>query len=543
MTSAPPESPEGAAPWWKTAVVYQIYPRSFQDSNGDGVGDLNGITARLDDLVALGVDALWLSPVQRSPMADFGYDISDYRAIDPCFGTMEDFDRLVAEAHARGLKLLLDVVVNHTSEQHPWFEAARRSRSSPKRDWYLWHEGPRPPNNWRSVFGGSAWQRDAHTGDWYLHTFLKEQPDLNWRNPAVRQAVMEDLEFWLRRGVDGFRLDVFNLWLKDPALRDNPPRWWGWRYPRPYDWQWHLHDGFHADLHPVLRDLRVMLDRWGATAVGEAYLPDGCDPARAAVYLGQGDALPLVFDFSSMDTPWSAPALQRMLARWMDVTQAPNWPCLVFSNHDQVRGYSRLGRGVSPREAEARARVTAALLLLCRGTPFLYYGEEIGMTQQRLPRRALRDPVGLRYWPFNQGRDGARTPMAWDGGLHGGFSQTTPWLPLHADFATKNVAAQRSDPDSLWHWYARLLRLRRAHPALQLGDWEAIAPAAPDTIAFTRTLDADRWLVLAHCARRGAEVSLPEGAWQWRCGTGAPRPALHARATLAPYEVLVLQRT
>lgn len=530
-----------SVPWWKTAVVYQIYPRSFQDSNGDGVGDLGGITSRLDDLAALGVDALWLSPIQTSPMADFGYDISDYRGIDPLFGTLADFDRLVAEAHRRGLRVLLDIVVNHSSDQHPWFLESRSSKTNPKRDWYVWREGKRRPNNWQGVFGGPAWEWDEATGSWYLHSFLKEQPDLNWRNPELRQAVFDDLEFWLKRGVDGFRFDVFNLWFKDPELRNNPLRFWGWKNPRPYDWQWHRHDGFHADLHPVLRDLRQLLDRYEATAVGEAYLPDGWNPARAATYLGRGDELPLAFDFSTITTPWSARALGAALKAWMEAAAEPNWPCLVFSNHDQVRSVTRYGRGLSEAESDARARIVAALLLLTRGTPFLYYGEEIGLPEGRLSRSEIRDPVGLRYWPFNKGRDGARTPMAWTAGPQAGFTSGRPWLPLHGDAATRNVEVQRADPGSLWHWHRRLLELRRAHPVFQTGSWEPADVGHPEVLGFRRTDAQDSWLVLALCGRRPAPIGLDE-AFRWVHGTHPRDDLSPGNHVLAAYEVAILRR-
>jgi len=527
------------APWWKSAVVYQIYPRSFQDSDGDGIGDLAGITSRLGVLADLGVDALWLSPIQTSPMADFGYDISDYRGIDPLFGTMDDFDRLLNEAHSRGIKVLLDIVVNHSSDHHPWFVESRSSRTNPKRDWYLWREGRTRPNNWQGVFGGPAWEWDEQTEAWYLHSFLKEQPDLNWRNPELRKAVFDDLEFWLAKGVDGFRFDVFNLWFKHPELKNNPPRFWGWATPRPYDWQWHHHDGFHEDLHPVLRDLRALLDRYGATAVGEAYLPDGWNPTRAASYLGQDDQLPLAFDFSTITTPWSARALGRTLQRWLEAAGS-NAAALVFSNHDKVRSFTRYGGTLPPAEADARARIIATLLLLTKGTPFLYYGEEIGLPEGQLARSEIRDPVGLRYWPFNKGRDGARTPMAWTRGPQGGFTEGKPWLPLHPDHAVRNVEVQRADPGSLWNWHARLLAFRKSHPVFQTGSWEPVEAGHRDVLGFRRIGPGETWLVLTNCRRQPSPILL-DTAVRWVLGT-KPRedlsPGLHV---LDGYEVLVAQ--
>jgi alpha-glucosidase len=525
-------------PWWKSAVVYQIYPRSFQDSNGDGVGDLNGITSRLDVLAELGVDALWLSPVQTSPMADFGYDISDYRGIDPLFGTLDDFDGLLEEAHRRGLKVLLDMVLNHSSDQHPWFVESRSSLSNPKRDWYVWRRGRRP-NNWQGVFGGRAWTWDPTTESWYLHSFLKEQPDLNWRNADLRRAVFDDLEFWLGRGVDGFRFDVFNLWFKDPGLRSNPLRFCGAKNPRPYDWQWHRHDGFHGDLHPVLRELRTLLDRYGAAGVGEAYLPDGWDPVASAAYLGQGDELPLVFDFSTITTPWSARAFARTLQEWKNAV-GQHGSAFVLSNHDQPRAWTRLSPGCGAEEADARARVAAAVLLLSGGTPFLYYGEELGMPEVTLSRDQIRDPVGVRYWPFNRGRDGARTPMAWTPGPSGGFTTGSPWLPLHPDHQTRNVAVQRADPNSLWNWHATLLALRRRHETLRTGAWEPAEAGHRDVLAFRRVAGGERWLVAANFRSRPTPILL-EAAGVWGAGT-KPREALAAGLhVLDPYEVLVLR--
>lgn len=529
-------------PWWKSAVIYQIYPRSFQDSNGDGVGDLNGIRGRLDDLVALGVDALWLSPIQTSPMADFGYDISDYRGIDPLFGTLADFDRLVDDAHRRGLKILLDIVVNHSSDQHPWFVESRSSKTNPKRDWYLWREGPKRPNNWKGVFGGTAWEWDETTGSWYHHSFLRQQPDLNWRNPDLRQAVFDDLEFWLKRGVDGFRFDVFNLWFKEETLRDNPPKWWGWKNFRPYDWQKHLHDGFHPDIHETLRDLRRLLDGYDAVSVGETFQPDGWNAQETAAYLGQGDGIHLAFEFTGLDDPWSARATARTMGQWMRHAAEPNWPALVYSNHDVVRARTRLSPGLGAQEADQRARIMAALLLLWKGTPFLYYGEEIGMPQVKLKRSEIRDPVGLRYWPIHPGRDGARTPMAWTAGPQAGFSEAKPWLPLHPGHETRNAAVQRGDPDSLWNWYQALLTFRRTHEVFRTGAWEPFEAGHRDVLAFRRTRPGETWLVMANFSVSPAPVLLDRPV-RWVIGT-KPRNDLEAGLhVLDGYEVLVAVQT
>ena len=480
-----------ATQWYKEAVIYQIYPRSFKDSNGDGIGDLAGIREKIPYLKELGIDTVWLSPINTSPMRDFGYDISDYRGIDPIFGTMADFDALLADLHKNKIRLMLDLVVNHSSDQHPWFIESRSSRDNPKRDWYIWHDGKNgspphaakdglfasgkvrglvPPNNWQSVFGGSAWQWDEITQSYYLHSFLKEQPDLNWRNPEVKAAVFSEIEFWLKKGIDGFRLDVVNLYFKDALFRDNPLRLWGWRYPRPYEFQTHLYDMSQPEMHPLLKDLRLLLDKYNAASVGEVLVDFSGDPELAASYLGDNDELHLTFDFTLLYQKWDASAMAATLRRWFRAC-GDNWPTLVFNNHDQNRSYTRYAKN---RESDARAKVIAALLLTAKGTPFLYYGEEIGMTNGRIARTELRDPVGIRYWPFAQGRDPARTPMLWNGEQNAGFSTGKPWLPINKDFPQRNVAVQSNDPNSILNWYKALLHLRRNHIELRLGDWSEI---------------------------------------------------------------------
>lgn len=466
--------------WWRDGVVYQIYPRSFADSNGDGVGDLEGIRSRLDHLAWLGVDAIWLSPIQRSPMKDFGYDVADYCAVDDRFGSLADFDRLLADAHARGIKLLLDWVPNHSSDRHPWFVESRASRRSPKRSWYVWRDPGAdggPPNNWYSVFGGRAWTWDAPTGQYYLHTFLREQPELDWRNPELVEAMHDTLRFWLDRGVDGFRIDVIHALAKDPALRSNPeiegvqPGRFG---------QHHVHDQNHPDVHAVVRGIRGVLDEYEARmAVGEVYL---MDPAEVARYYGKGDELHLAFNFSVMKTPWSAEGFREQIERFESLLpEAHGWPTLVLSSHDEPRHASRYDH---PVLGDARARLAAMLLLTLRGTPFLYYGEEIGMRQVEIPRERLQDPVGIHIHP-RASRDPERTPMLWDSGAGAGFSAAEPWLPLGPDAGRRSVEAQRADPSSLLHLYRDLLRLRRDTPALQRGSYRGLeAPAG--IFAFER---------------------------------------------------------
>jgi alpha-glucosidase len=466
--------------WWSDGVVYQIYPRSFADANGDGVGDLEGIRAHLDHLAWLGVDAIWLSPIQRSPMKDFGYDVADYCAIDDLFGSLADFDRLLADAHARGIRVLLDWVPNHSSDRHPWFVESRASRVSPRRDWYVWRDpGPDggPPNNWYSVFGGGAWTWDARTGQYYLHTFLREQPELNWRSPELVAAMHDTLRFWLDRGVDGFRIDVIHALAKDPALRDNPAIE---GRPAGYFGQSLVHSQNHPDVHEVVRGIRGVLDEYDERmAVGEVYI---MDPTEVAKYYGKGDELHLAFNFSVMKTPWDANGFREQIER-MEALLPPDWgwPTLVLSSHDEPRHASRYDH---PELGEARARLAAMLLLTLRGTPFLYYGEEIGMRNVEIPPDRIRDPVGINIHP-RASRDPERTPMLWSAGPGAGFGSSEPWLPLGPDAGRRSVEAQRGDPASLLHLYRDLLALRRATPALQRGSYRGL-DAPPGVFAYER---------------------------------------------------------
>lgn len=525
--------------WWKEAIVYQIYPRSFQDSNGDGVGDLAGVRRRLPYLRELGVDALWLSPVNKSPMYDFGYDISDYRAIDPLFGTLEEFDDLVREAKSMGIRVLMDLVVNHTSHLHPWFLDSRSSKSSAKRDWYIWHEGVKgkPPNNWQAVFGGSAWQWDENTGSYYYHAFLAEQPDLNWRNPEVKQAVFDDMEFWLKRGVAGFRLDVVNHYFKDQEFRNNPFRFWGWQFPRPYELQSHIFDKNRPEMHGLLRDLRKLLDSYDAMSVGEVFLDYPGSAEESASYLGQNDELHLAFDFSIIFQPWSAPRFAGVLLKWMKAC-AGNWPALALNNHDQPRSYSRHMNG---RESEARAKVLGALLLTAKGTPFLYYGEEIGMKDGHVKRSQIKDPVGIRYWPFNSGRDPQRTPMLWNSQPGAGFTGGEPWLPVNDDASSRSVETQIKDPASILSWYRRLIQLRRSTPALSMGMFEEWNAGNSEVLSFVRDAGGDRRLVALNFSNGSREVRLPGVHEVMLSSHRQGGEIVQTSAVLAPYEVLILK--
>ncbi|MBN2388460.1 MAG: alpha-glucosidase [Anaerolineales bacterium] len=490
--------------WWRDGIIYQIYPRSFQDSAGDGLGDLPGITARLDYLAGLGVDALWLSPFYPSPDADFGYDIRDYCDVDPRFGRLADFDRLLAEAHRRGIRIVLDMVMNHTSDQHAWFQESRLDRTNPKRDWYIWRDRP---NNWQAAFGGRAWTFDPQTGQVYLHLFTPRQPDVNWRNPAVRQAQLDAFRFWLARGVDGFRLDVFNAFFKHPDLPDNPPK----LGLRGFDRQHHLYDIDQPEMMPLLQELRTLLDSYPERyAVGETYL---ATPEKVVSYCGP-DKLHAAFSFDFTSTnlvyPWNpAWALQKIVAREQIFTAAGIWPTTVMSNHDLPRAASRYCRG----EDDAQARLAMTLLLTLRGTPFLYYGEEIGMRDIRLRRSEILDPPGRKYWPFYKGRDGCRSPMQWDDTPAAGFSSGTPWLPVHPNWATRNVAAQEADPESLLHFTRRLIALRRATPALHGGSFVPLhGPAG--VLAYLRRSEEQTILVALNFSRRDVRFPPPEGSWQ-----------------------------
>jgi alpha-glucosidase len=514
--------------WWQDAIIYQIYPRSFQDTNGDGVGDLPGVTQRLDHLRELGVDALWLSPIFPSPMRDFGYDVADYTAISPDFGTMDDFRALLAAAHTRGLRILLDLVMNHTSDQHPWFQASAASRENPKRDWYLWRDSRQgwggrrlPPNNWQSVFGGSAWQWNERTGQYYLHSFLKEQPDLNWRNPEVRAAMMEVIRYWLDLGVDGFRLDVANCFVKDETLRDNPRRTLGLR---PYDRQRHLYDLNQLENLDVMRQIRAAVDAYtGRVTIGEIHaLPPG-DTALSAAYYAEGEGLHMAFDFAFLFSPWRAQAFAAAIDRWeraLDPDHEPHlWPNYALSNHDQPRAISRYATG-SEEVTQARARVAAALLLTLRGTPFIYYGEEIGMRNGRIPRRHIHDPIGVRYWPIYKGRDAERTPMQWSAEPHAGFTTGTPWLLVNPDIVRVNVAALRDDPASLLNWYRALIALRKREVALRAGRYRRLSATRSQALCYLREAGDQRIFVALNFAHGSQTVALPDaGAWRVLLGS------------------------
>ncbi|MCS6907327.1 MAG: alpha-glucosidase [Anaerolineales bacterium] len=532
-------------PWWREGVFYQIYPRSFADSNGDGNGDLQGILAHLDHLndgtpASLGIDALWLSPVYPSPLHDMGYDVAEYCDIHPMYGTLADFDQLLQAAHQRGIRVLMDLVFNHTSDQHPWFRESRSSRNNPKRDWYLWRDpSPRggPPNNWQSVFGGRAWEWDEHTQQYYYHMFLPQQPDLNWRNPAVREALYEVMHFWLQRGVDGFRLDVANAYFKDALFRDNPPR----LGLRGYDRQRHVYDKDQPELLEVYAQMRQILESYGERmCVGE--MLDG-DPETYARYCGEGK-LHLVFDFNFTHQPWHPAAFQRAVLRTEKSLPPSAWPCYTLSNHDLSRHVSRYGG----RYPEERAKVAAAMLLTLRGTPFLYQGEEIGMRDGKVAYSQIQDPPGKRYYPFYKGRDPARTPIPWDGSPGGGFTTGTPWLPLNPDYRRINVAAQREDPSSVLSFYRKLIWLRKRSLALRRGAFEPLQKRPRNGWIYLRRTEAQTVLValnfFALPASLTPDYSLPGRRWRTLMGTHRQPDEevwLGKTIPLAPHEVWIAE--
>ena len=478
-------------PWWRSAVVYQIYPRSFADSGRPpaGVGDLEGVRRRLDHLVDLGVDALWLSPFFPSPQHDFGYDVADYCDVDPAFGTLDDVDRLVADAHERGLRVLLDWVPNHTSDEHPWFVESRASHTSPRRDWYVWRDGDptTPPNNWVAAFtGGPAWTWDEPTGQWYLHQFLPQQPDLNWANPEVVEAMHGVLRFWLDRGVDGFRIDVVHGLGKDPVLPDDPPEVAGVPHSSLND---------RPETHEILRGLRRLADSYPGDRllVGEVYL---LDTGKVATYYGDGDELHLAFNFPPLYAPWDAGEWRAHLERAQAEFGARGaWPTWVLSNHDNPRHRTRYG-------TDGRARAAAVLLLTLRGTPFLYAGEELGLEDAEVPPGRRVDPGG---------RDGCRAPVPWDASPEHGWSTADPWLPWPPDPGRRNAEVLAADPSSILHVYRRLLAARRASPALSVGDLDLL-PAPVGVLAYRRSAGGDRRVVVVNFTDAAASADVG-GRW------------------------------
>jgi alpha-glucosidase len=495
--------------WWQHAVFYEIYPRSFMDGNGDGIGDLKGIDSKLDYLKSLGVDAIWITPCYPSPQVDFGYDVSNYEDIDPMYGTLADFDRLEQAAKKRGIRIIMDFVMNHTSDQHPWFLDSRSSRTAAKRDWYMWYDGKGPglpPNNWISEFGGSAWTFDAKTGQFYYHYFYPQQPDLNWHNPAVKDAMFDATRWWYKRGVAGFRLDAVDTLFEDPQLRDNPVLSGLNKYGDPKEEN--LYNTKLPEVHVILRDLRKVADEHNAVLIGETWTKDVSELKQ--YYGDHSDELqmPMDFMFTKVDK-LSPPEFRRQIAA---VDSAGGWPVFVLSNHDIVRSYVRYGDG---QHNDAIAKLMASLYLTLRGTPIMYYGEEIGMTNNDPVRKEdVKDPIGRVGWPQEKGRDGERTPMQWDDSANAGFTRGVPWLPIPPSYKSVNVASELKDPSSILQVYRSLLTLRHQNRALLDGDYVALNESDANVLSYLRRYKNEAVLVVLNMSSQPQDASFdlaPQG--------------------------------
>ena len=483
--------------WWQSAIIYEIYPRSFQDTNGDGIGDLNGIVQRLDYLVELGVDAIWVAPIYPSPMADFGYDVADYCGIDPIFGTMQGFEGLLEEAHRRGLKVILDFVPNHSSDQHPWFVESRSSRENPKRNWYLWRD---EPNNWRSNFGGSGWEWDERTNQYYYHSFLKEQPDLNWRNPAVRTAMYDALRCWLDKGVDGFRVDVMWLLIKDDQYRDNPPDPHFAPGQSSGNSLLPVYNSNRPEVHEVVAEMRAVIDSYpGRVLIGEIYLP----VKDLMTYYGQNlNGANLPFNFLLLQSAWSAQAVGNVISEYTSVVPPGAWPNWVLGNHDNARIATKVGVSQVP--------IAAMLLLTLPGTLTIYYGDEIGMTNASISPEEVQDPAEKRQPGIGMGRDPERAPMAWDCSEMAGFTHGRPWLPLVGDHRVVNVEVEEGDRTSILNLYRRLIALRRMHPTLVGGELRSLTNLG-DLLSYERATEHKRLVIFLNFGHSPVRVATEAG--------------------------------
>ena len=538
LLAQPPSPPQSHADdWWKHAVIYEIYPRSFQDSDGDGVGDISGITSRLDYLQDLGIDAIWITPMYPSPGIDYGYDISDYTAIDPEYGTMADFDRLVAEAKKRNIRVIMDYVINHTSDQSSWFIESRSSRTNPKRDWYVWRDGKahgQPPNNWQSWFGHSAWTFDPKTNQYYYHYFYPQQPDLNWRNPEVQKAMEGVLEFWMNHGVAGFRIDAVSRLFEDPGLHDDP-------YLPGYNVYGdrnieHKYTDNYPEVNDVLKRLRKIVDKYPGDPVliTEADEPNITELTKL---YGNGDEVQLPMDFQIADlNKLSAPDFRRLFAE-VENNTAHGQPEYFFSNHDQPRQWDRYGDGVHNDQI---AKLMATLLLTTRGTPQMYYGEEIGMRTTDPARiEDVHDPIGKLGWPKEKGRDGERTPMQWDSSAQAGFtSSVKPWLPIPPSASTYNVETEKQNSDSIFNTYRRLLALRKSEPALREGSYQAVDEENPNVFSYLRQSGGSTVLVVLNMSTEPRTISLNLAT---RNVPGTMAVPLYSAPTL-PNEAIRLER-
>jgi len=500
--------------WWQHAVFYEIYPRSFADSNNDGIGDLNGIASKLDYLKDLGVDAIWITPCFPSPQVDFGYDVSDYEAIDPMYGTMKDFDRLASEAKKRNIRVILDFVVNHTSDKHKWFEDSKSSKTAEHRDWYIWRDGKgmgQPPNNWYSTFGLSAWKFDPKTNQYYYHYFYPEQPDLNWRNPAVEKAMLDVTRFWYKRGVAGFRLDAVDTLFEDPKLTDNPLLPGMDKFGRP-----NMEEKYNKKLpevHDAMKKLRSTADEYGSVLIGETWT---ANVEQLKDYYGaKNDELQLPMDL--MMTEFKGLSADRYRKHIGAVDAAGGWPTYVITNHDIVRSYTRYADGAHNDDI---AKVMAALYLTLRGTAIMYYGEEIGMeNNDPKSKDEVQDPIGKLGWPLEKGRDGERTPMQWNDSANAGFSKAKPWLPVPASYKTHNVASEQEDGNSVLSFYRQLLALRHKEPALLEGSYLALNENDPNVLTYVRKYKDEAILVVLNMSATEQKVQFD----LWPLGFSAPR--------------------
>jgi alpha-glucosidase len=526
--------------WWQHAVFYEIYPRSFADSNNDGIGDLKGITAKLDYLKDLGVDAIWLTPCFPSPQVDFGYDVSDYENIDPMYGSLTDFDMLASEGKKDGIRIILDFVVNHTSDQHKWFLDSKSSRTSEHRDWYIWHDGKgsgQPPNNWTSIFGGSAWTLDAATNQYYYHFFYPQQPDLNWRNPAVKDAMFDVTRFWYKRGVSGFRLDAVDTLFEDPNLHDDPVLPGKNAFGDPIEQ--YKYNSKLPEVHDVLRELRKVADENNGVLIGETWT---ADIAELNKYYGEGNnelQLPMDFLFTTVNKLSPADFRKQIAA----VDSASGWPTFVIGNHDIARSYDRYGDG---EHNDQIAKLMAALYLTLRGTPIMYYGEEIGMkTTPPTRKEDVKDPIGRMGWPKEKGRDGERTPMQWDESENAGFSKVAPWLPVPPTFKTHNVADESKDTDSVLNFYKKVLKLRHTNRALLDGAYVPQNRNDQNVLSYLRAYKDQTVLVALNMSGAEQKVSfdLSKGGFTSAKSlvATAKSSATGAVVTLEPYGVFIGQ--
>ena len=503
--------------WWRGAVIYQVYPRSFQDSNDDGIGDLNGIVKRLPYIASLGVDAVWISPFFSSPMKDMGYDVSDYCGIDPIFGTLDDFDVLLEMAHELGLKVIIDLVLSHSSDQHPWFSESRQSRDNERADWYVWSEPKAdgtPPNNWLSVFGGSAWQWDSHRQQYYLHNFLASQPDLNLHNTAVQDALLDVVRFWLERGVDGFRLDTINLYFHDKQLRDNPALTAEMRNDsiapqvNPYNYQQHLYSKNQPENLDFLKRFRALLDEYDArTSLGEVSDAQ-CGLEILGQYTAGNERVHMCYVFELLQDQLATPSRIRQVFSRVAEVAADGCVCWAFSNHDVMRYASRWNL------SDAAIKLYATLLICLRGSVCIYQGDELGLHEADVPFENLQDPYGIEFWPKYKGRDGCRTPMVWEEmSQNAGFSRVPPWLPMSAEHSHCAVSVQEADDDSLLQHYRRAIALRQHNPTIALGDIEFL-DAGDNLLCFARHHNDVSICCLFNMSDAVAEVSLPRGQWR-----------------------------